>query len=73
MIRKSTTSSSDLCEREKKTLAPDPSDVVAFRRYTQQVWSRIAGRPISEEEADQILADFGRFLNALTASNGERS
>jgi len=73
MIRKPVTSSSNSCKRGKKTLAPDPSDVVAFRQYTQQVWSKIAGRAISKGEADQILADFGRFLNALTASNGERS
>jgi hypothetical protein len=59
--------------KRKNTLARDPSDVVAFRRYTRQVWSKVAGRPISEDEADQILADFGRFLDALIKDSGEQS
>ena len=59
--------------KKKNTLAPDPSDVVAFRWYTRQVWSKVAGRPISDDQADQILADFGRFLDALIKDNGEQS
>ncbi|MHC4464499.1 MAG: hypothetical protein ACYS30_24165 [Planctomycetota bacterium] len=54
----------------KNVLAPDPSDVLAFRKYTQRVWSKAAGRPISEKEADQIVEDFGRFLWALAGKNG---
>jgi len=56
---------------QKNLLAPDPSDVLAFRKYTQRVWSKVAGRPISEKEADRIVEDFGRFLCALASKNGE--
>ena len=49
----------------EKPLALDTSDVLKFRKYTQRVWSKVAGRQISEEEADQIIEDFGRFLEAL--------
>jgi hypothetical protein len=56
---------------QKNLLAPDPSDVLAFRKYTQRVWSKVAGRPISEKEADRIMEDFGRFLRALASKNGE--
>lgn len=56
---------------QKNLLAPDPSDVLAFRKYTQRVWSKVAGRPISENEADRIIEDFGRFLRALASKNGE--
>jgi hypothetical protein len=49
----------------EKSLAPDISGVLEFRKYTQRVWSKVAGRPISEEKADQIIEDFGRFLRAL--------
>ena len=58
---------------QKNMLAPDPSDVLAFRRYTQRVWSKVAGRPISEAEADQIIENFGRFIIALSRENGEQS
>jgi hypothetical protein len=56
---------------QKNLLAPDPSDVLAFRKYTQRVWSKVAGRPISEKEADRIIEDFARFLRALASKNGE--
>jgi hypothetical protein len=56
---------------QKNLLAPHPSDVLAFRKYTQRVWSKVAGRPISEKEADRIIEDFGRFLRALASKNGE--
>jgi len=49
----------------KNSLALGTSDVLEFRKYTQRVWSKVAGRPISEDEADQIIEDFGRFLRAL--------
>lgn len=49
----------------KKSLAPDISGVVEFRKYTQRVWSKVAGRPISEDEADRIIEDFGQFLQVL--------
>ncbi|MFB0554456.1 MAG: hypothetical protein ACETWQ_14220 [Phycisphaerae bacterium] len=57
-------------KNQKNLLAPDPSNVLAFRKYTQRVWSKVAGRPISEEEADQIIEDFGRFLWALARMKG---
>ena len=49
----------------KKSLALGPDDVLEFRKYTQRVWSKVAGRPISEDEAVQIIDDFGHFLRAL--------
>ena len=49
----------------ENSLALDTSDVLEFLKYTQHVWSKVAGRPISEDEADQIIEDFGRFLRAL--------
>ena len=49
----------------KKPLALGTDDVLEFRKYTQRVWSKVAGRPISEDEADQIIEDFGQFLRAL--------
>jgi len=51
-------------------LAPDHQDALAFRQYTQRVWSRAAGRLISIEEADQIIEDFARFLRALARPEG---
>jgi len=51
----------------KKSLALSTDDVLEFRKYTQRVWSKVAGRPISEDEADQIIEDFGQFLRALAA------
>ena len=55
----------------KKRLAPDTDDALAFREYTQRVWSEVAGRPISEEEADEIIENFERFLRALAGKDGE--
>jgi hypothetical protein len=55
----------------KNILAPDPNNVLAFRKYTQRVWSKVAGRPISEAEADQIIENFGRFMLALSRHNGD--
>lgn len=52
-------------KKPNKLLAQDISDVLEFRMYTQHVWSKLAGRPISEEETDQIIEDFGQFLRAL--------
>ena len=49
----------------KNSLALGTSDVLEFRKYTQRVWSKVAGRPISEDEAEQIIEDFGQFLQAL--------
>jgi hypothetical protein len=59
---------------EKKreiSLAPGDQDALAFRQYTQRVWSKVAERPISEDEADQIIEDFGRFLRALDGPEGD--
>ena len=39
--------------------------MVEFRRYTQQVWSKAAARQLTEQEVDQILEEFGRFLLVL--------
>ena len=55
----------------KKSLAPLPRDVVAFRKHTQEVWSKLAKRPISPGEADQIIEEFGLFLRVLSSENGE--
>ena len=54
-------------KNRKNSLALGTSDVLEFRKYTQRVWSKVAGRPISEDEADQIIEDFGRFLRALAS------
>jgi hypothetical protein len=64
---------SDPQKNQKNSVAPDPSDVVAFQKYTQRVWSKVAGRPISNNETKQILADFGRFLDALREDHGGQS
>jgi len=60
-------------KNRKNSLAPDPGNMLAFRKYTQGVWSKVAGRPISEAEADQIIENFGRFIIALSRENGEQS
>ncbi len=57
-------------KNQKNLLAPDPNNVLAFRKYTQRIWSKVAGRPISEEEADQIIEDFGQFLCVLARMKG---
>jgi len=49
----------------RNSLALGTNDVLEFRKYTQRVWSKVAGRPISEDEAGQIIEDFGQFLRAL--------
>ncbi|MFC1780790.1 hypothetical protein ACFLZ8_00820 [Planctomycetota bacterium] len=49
----------------ENSLALGTSDVLEFRKYTQRIWSKVAGKPISEDEADQIIEDFGQFLRAL--------
>ena len=58
-------------KKQKNVLALDPSNMLAYRKYTQHVWSKLAKRPISADEADQIIEDFGRFLHALANENGE--
>lgn len=60
-------------KNRKNSLAPDLGNMLAFRKYTQRVWSKVAGRPISEAEADQIMENFGRFILALSRENGEQS
>jgi len=57
-------------KKGENSLAPGADDALAFRQYTQRVWSKVAGRPISEEEADQIAENFGRFLGALAGEEG---
>lgn len=58
-------------KNKKNSLALSKSSMVEFRKYTQRVWSKVAGRPISEDEADKIIEDFGRFLRALASEKGE--
>ena len=60
-------------KKQENVLAPDPSNMLAYRKYTQHVWSKLAKGPISADEADQIIEDFGRFLHALTNEIGEDS
>jgi len=50
---------------QKNLLAPGKKDMVEFRRYTQQVWSKVVARQLTEQEVDQILEEFGRFLLIL--------
>ena len=57
---------------EKNSLAPDPATAVPFTLYTQRVWSKVAGRPITPAEAEQIVEDFGRLLRALASSDGDQ-
>jgi len=54
-------------KNRKNSLALGTSDVLEFRKHTQRVWSKVAGRPISEDEADQIIENFDRFLRALAS------
>jgi len=63
---------SDSQKSQKNIFAPDPGDVLAFRRYTQLVWSKVAGRPLSEDEADRIIDNFGCFIRALAGKNGRQ-
>ena len=55
----------------ENSLALKCSDVLEFRRHTKHVWSKMAGRVISEREVDQIIEDFGRFVRILATVNGE--
>jgi hypothetical protein len=57
-------------EEPATPLAPGPVDRVQFIRYTQRVWSKLAGRPISSDEAEQIVEDFDRLLRALDHQEG---
>jgi hypothetical protein len=52
-------------KNHENSLAPGRKDMVEFRRYTQQVWSKVAARQLTEQEVDQILEEFGRFLLVL--------
>jgi len=55
------------------SLAPGQDDALRFTQYTQRVWSKVAGRPISAEEAEQIIEDFGRFLRAVADGDGDQT
>ena len=59
-------------KNKKNSLAPGTEDALTFRLYTQRVWFKVAGRPISEDEAEQIIEDFGRFLHALAGQEGKK-
>jgi len=55
------------------SFAPGQDDALTFTQYTQRVRSKVAGRPISAEEAEQIIEDFGRFLRAIASGDGDQT
>jgi len=52
-------------EKKQKSFAPGRNDMVKFRCYTRKVWSKLAGRLLTDNEVDKIIEDFGRFLEVL--------
>lgn len=59
-------SNNKLTKKEQKMFAPTCRNMVEFRCYTKQVWSKLAGRSLTENEVDQIIESFGMFLEAVT-------
>ena len=53
-------------QKQKKSFALCQNDMVEFRRYTRQIWSKLAGRLLTDKEVDQIIESFGRFLDILS-------
>lgn len=41
-------------------------------RYTQEVWSRAYGRPVSEDEAIEMLVNVKRFAEVLLKAAGQK-
>ena len=54
-----------LAEKQEKSFALYQNDMVEFHRYTRQVWSKLAGRLLTENEVGQIIENFGGFLDIL--------
>ena len=53
-------------EKQKKSFALCQNDMVEFRCYTKHVWSKLAGRLLTDKEIDQIIESFGGFLDVLS-------
>jgi len=53
-------------QKLKKSFALCQNDMVEFRSYTRQVWSKLAGRLLTDEEVDQVIESFGGFLDVLS-------
>ena len=53
-------------QKQKNLFALCPNDMVEFRCYTRQVWSKLAGRLLTDEEIDEIIKSFGGFLDVLS-------
>lgn len=52
-------------EKKQKSVAPGRDDMVKFHRYTREVWSKLAGRLLTDTEVEQILENFGTVLKVL--------
>ena len=55
-----------LIEKLKKSFALGQDDMVEFHHYTRKVWSKLAGRLLTDDEVSQIIENFGRFLDILS-------
>ena len=55
-----------LIEKQKKSFALGQDDMVEFHHYTRKVWSKLAGRLLTDDEVSQIIENFGRFLDILS-------
>ena len=53
-------------QKLKKSFALCQSDMVEFRCYTRQVWSKLADRLLTDEEVDQVIESFGGFLDVVS-------
>ena len=53
-------------EKKQKSLAPGRNDMVKFRCYTRQIWSKLAGRLLTDEDIDEIINSFGGFVDVLS-------
>ena len=62
----------ELKEKKQNSFAPGRNDMVKFRCYTRKVWSKLAGRLLTDNEVDQIIEDFGRFLEVFLNSEVEK-
>ena len=52
-------------EKQEKSFALYQNDMVKFRSYTREVWSKLAGRLLTDNEVSQIIEYFGGFLDIL--------
>jgi len=53
-------------QKQEKSFALCQNDMVEFRCYTRRVWSKLAGRLLTDKEVDQIIEGFGGFLDVLS-------